>query len=218
MKDTGFPSPFIDIMMFSPASRTAAISAWKPGSSARTTLLDWPRSPISASSSASLASRGASASPWNSTISRLSGSPRSIASIVARKIGILAEVDHGAVDQFHRLEVSFPDVLRRFSWLCGSSRTGRCRRFARLDWVQFQLDRGGEGQRALGPNEQSRQVFGAGGARLRRQHVDVVAADAAKLAREARGDFLGLGRAEQCAGAGQGRRCLPAPRRRGCPG
>ena len=37
MKEIGFPSPFIDIMMFRPASRTSAICAWK-SSSARTTL------------------------------------------------------------------------------------------------------------------------------------------------------------------------------------
>jgi hypothetical protein len=32
MKETGFPSPFIDIMMLRPASRTSAIAAWKPPS------------------------------------------------------------------------------------------------------------------------------------------------------------------------------------------
>ena len=37
MKETGFPSPFIDIMMFSPALRTAVMSAWDFASRVRTT-------------------------------------------------------------------------------------------------------------------------------------------------------------------------------------
>ena len=55
MNDTGLPSPFIDIMMFRPASRTLAMSAWNAGSVACTTWLVNPRSAISASSSASFA-------------------------------------------------------------------------------------------------------------------------------------------------------------------
>ncbi len=83
MNDTGFASPFIDIMMLSPASRTAAISAWNAASVARTTS-GYPSSRISVSSSPSFPTSGASASPWNSTISSESGSPASIRSIVAR--------------------------------------------------------------------------------------------------------------------------------------
>ena len=37
--ETGFASPFIDIMIFSPASRTSAMPAWNAASVARTT---WP--------------------------------------------------------------------------------------------------------------------------------------------------------------------------------
>ena len=84
MKDTGLASPFIDIMMLRPASRTAAMAFWNGASVARTTAPGWPRSAMRVSSSASFASRGVSASPWNSTISRLSGSPISMASMVAR--------------------------------------------------------------------------------------------------------------------------------------
>ena len=37
MNEIGFPSPFIDIMMLSPALRTAVISAWDAASGSRTT-------------------------------------------------------------------------------------------------------------------------------------------------------------------------------------
>ena len=37
MNDTGFPSPFIDIMMLRPALRTAVISAWDAASGSLTT-------------------------------------------------------------------------------------------------------------------------------------------------------------------------------------
>ena len=84
MKETGFPSPFMLIMMLSPASRTSAMAAWKPGSTTRTTCPGWPRSAIIASSASSERSSGASSWPWNSTISRLSGSPIRMRSMVAR--------------------------------------------------------------------------------------------------------------------------------------
>ena len=47
------------------------------------------------------------------------------------------------------------------------------------------------------PTSSRARLSRPGGARGRRQHVDVVAADAAQLARKARGDLLGLGRAER---------------------
>ena len=37
-----------------------------------------------------------------------------------------AEVDHGAIDQFHRLGVQLHDVLRRLHGAGGSWGTGRC--------------------------------------------------------------------------------------------
>ena len=60
MNDTGLPSPFMDIMILSPASRTSAMAAWNAGSVARTTAPGQPRSAIIVSSSASLASNGPS--------------------------------------------------------------------------------------------------------------------------------------------------------------
>ena len=83
--------------------------------------------------------------------------------------------------------------------------------------MQRQFERGGERQRALRPHQQPRQVVASGGARGRRQRVDVVAADAAKLLGKAGGDFLGLGRAERAQALDQIGDAAPACRRRDCP-
>ena len=56
-------------------------------------------------------------------------------------------------------------------------------------------------------HQQPRQVFAPGGARGRRQRLDVVAADAAQLLREAGGDLLRLRARRARAGAGSVRRC-----------
>ena len=66
-------------------------------------------------------------------------------------------------------------------------------------------------------HQQPRQVAAPGGARGRRQRIEVVAADPAKLVREARGDLLGLPRAERAQPLASVRRCRPAHRRRDCP-
>ena len=83
--------------------------------------------------------------------------------------------------------------------------------------MQRKLDRGGEGERALRSHQQARQVLLAGKARHRRQYVDVVAADAAKLRGKPRGDLLGFRGAQVRAAAGSDRRCRSAHRRRYCP-
>ena len=112
---------------------------------------------------------------------------------------------------------SADDVPRRFHRLAEGRELADAQHLARLDRMQRQFQRGGERQRALRSDQQPRQIVAPGGAGGRGQRVDVVAADAAKLLGEARGDLLGLGRAERRAGAGSDRRCWPASRRRDCP-
>ena len=218
MKETGLPSPFIDIMMLSPASRTAAMSAWKRGIGGAHDRAGIARDrPSALSSSASFASSGASSWPWNSTISRLSGSPISMRvdrGAVDRDGA--AEVDHGAVDQFHRLGIERHDVARRLHGAAEGGELADAQHLARLDRLQLQLERGGEGQRALRADQQPRQVVPPGGARGRGQRVDVVAADAAKLAREAGGDLVRLRGAQRAQALDQVGDAAPACRRRGC--
>ena len=117
--------------------------------------------------------------------------------MVARKIGnAAAEIDHRAIDQLHRLGVELHDVLRRLHRAAEGRELADAQQLARLDRMQRQFDRGGEGQRALRSDQQARQILLPGEARHRRQHLDVVAADAAKLRGEPRGDLLGLRRAQ----------------------
>ena len=75
MKDTGFPSPFIDMTMLSPALRTDQISCWNPGSSALTTAAANPRLAMSSSRRLSRPSCSSNSGPANSTSSSASGSP-----------------------------------------------------------------------------------------------------------------------------------------------
>ena len=104
-----------------------------------------------------------------------------------------AEVDHGAIDQFHCLRLQRDDVTGRFHRLAERRELADAQHFARLDRMQRQFDCGGKCQRALGPDQQPGQVVAARSAGGGRQRIDVIAADAAKLLRKAGGDFLGLG-------------------------
>ncbi len=88
MNETGFPSPFMLIMMLRPALRTSHSAFWADASVMRTTDPGRPRSPI-VSTSRSRPRRGPSASsPRNSTSRIASGSPISAASITGRNAGL----------------------------------------------------------------------------------------------------------------------------------
>ena len=95
-----------------------------------------------------------------------------------------AEVDHGAIDQLHRLGIELHDVLRRLHRGAEGRELADAEHLARLDRRRLQFERGGEGERAFRAHQQPRQIVPSGGAGGRRQRVDVVAADAAKLLRE----------------------------------
>ena len=88
MKDTGLPSPFIDIMMFSPALRTSQTAFCCGASAISTTLPGKPRSPINWVNCFNLESCTAASSPENSTSRIASGSPLMTASTVFLKAGM----------------------------------------------------------------------------------------------------------------------------------
>ena len=108
-----------------------------------------------------------------------------------------AEIDHGAIDQFDRLGIELHDVLRRLHRAAECRELADAQQLARLDRMQREFDRGGEGEGAFRSDQQPRQVVLTGEPRDGRQHVDVVAADAAKLRGKPRGDFLGFRRAQR---------------------
>ena len=91
MIETGFASPFIDIMMLSPAERTDQISAWAFASLTLTTAFGNPISAIRSSSSSSFSRSARSSSPLNSTKRIASGSPRTKPATVGAKIAFLRE-------------------------------------------------------------------------------------------------------------------------------
>src|SRR5205807_1341881 len=88
MKDTGLPSPFIDIMMFSPALRISHTAFCRGASVISTTAPGKPRSPSRWVSSLNLESCVAASSPENSTSRIASGSPLISASTVFLKAGM----------------------------------------------------------------------------------------------------------------------------------
>ena len=73
-----------------------------------------------------------------------------------------AEIDHGAIDQFHRLGIELHDVPRGFHRRAEGRELADAQHLARLDRMQRQLDRGGERERAFRTDQQARQVLLAG--------------------------------------------------------
>ncbi len=75
MKDTGFPSPFMDIMMLRPALRTFHSDAWPAASSTSTTAPGKPRSPMRSPRPRTPRTCGSRSAPANSTRRMAPGSP-----------------------------------------------------------------------------------------------------------------------------------------------
>ncbi len=88
MKETGLPSPFIDIMMLSPALRTSHSADCGPGSGISTTLPGMPRSAISSTRRARSRNCVSRSSPANSTSRIASGLPIKARSITGRNAGL----------------------------------------------------------------------------------------------------------------------------------
>ena len=99
------------------------------------------------------------------------------------------------------------EVARRLHRRAEARELADADHFARLDRRELEQQPLGKRQRALGADEQAGEVVAACGVGLRREGIDVVAADAAQLAREAGGDLVGLADAE-CAQRGKQRRRL----------
>jgi hypothetical protein len=119
-----------------------------------------------------------------------------------------AEVDHGAVDELDGLGIERHEVERRLHRGAEARELADADDLPRLDRRELQQQPLGDRQRALGADEQAREVVAARGLRVRRQRVDVVAADAAKLARKARRDLVGLAPAERTQRRDEGRGLL----------
>ena len=89
---------------------------------------------------------------------------------------VAAERDHGAVDQFHRDRPQLHQMLRRVHRLVKAAEMADAEHLVADDRPQLEFDLRGEGQRALGADQQMRHVV----RRIaRHQRIEIVAADAA---------------------------------------
>ena len=89
---------------------------------------------------------------------------------------VAAERNHGAVDQFDRDRPQLHQMLRRIHRLVKTAEMADAEHLVADDRPQLEFDLRGEGQRALGSDQQMRQVV----RRIaRHQRIEIVAADAA---------------------------------------
>ena len=222
------PSSFIDIMMLRPAVRISVMAACSLGSSTSTTpphaapVLSQPRprSPIS-----SLEPHQAAQVLVLVLLGELDEQDRlGIAAHDRVDRGLehrdlAREPQHGAIDQLDRDRPELDDVLR------GVHRLGEAAEMAGADRApaeqrrELELDPGGEGERALGADENMREIeiVAAG-----HQRVEIVAADPALHLGKVRFDLVGLARrraradrarAERAATVAAGRRDRARPDR-----
>ena len=185
MKETGLPSPFIDIMMLRPALRTSQSAFCCVASVISTTLPGRPRSAISWTSSFNFDFCGDSifAGKFDQQ-DRIRIALDERVHGLAERGDVAREADHGAVHQFDRRRPELDDVLRqvhRGVELREMHHAKRSRRRQRRELEQQLL---GPGERALGADQQVRGV----GVR-RAEVIEVVAGDLAQHLGKARLDF-----------------------------
>ena len=104
------------------------------------------------------------------------------------------QLDHGAVDQLDRDRPKPHDVLGGIHRLVEAAEVDGADRAAAEQRRQLQFDAGREAERAFGADQHMREVDVV---LARHQRVEIVAADAALHLREARGDLVGLARADR---------------------
>ena len=104
------------------------------------------------------------------------------------------QLDHGGVDQFHRDRHQLHDVLGGFHRFAEAAEMAGADRAAAEQRRQFQFDTRGKSERALRADQHVGEidVVLAG-----HQRVEIVTADAALHLGEARGDLVGLARADR---------------------
>ena len=150
------PSPFIDIMMLSPALRTSQTAAWKAGSSASTTAPGKPRSAISSPSWRSLRDlRFTVLAGELDQQQRIRLAAHEALDGGAEHRDLARQLDHGAVHQLDRGRIELDDVLGRVHRLVEGREMADAEHLVRRDRLQLQLELGEERERALGADQQA---------------------------------------------------------------
>ena len=103
------------------------------------------------------------------------------------------ELDHRAVDQFDRDRLEPHDVLRRIHRLVEAAEMAGADRAAAEQRRKLQFDARGKRERAFAADQHVREIDVV---LARHQRVEIVAADAALHFGKARGDLVGLARAD----------------------
>jgi hypothetical protein len=113
MKETGFPSPFMDIMMLRPALRTSQMSFCRRASVISTTLPGSPRSAISSLSARNRAACAAASSPEKfDEQDRIRIAANEFGDGLRVRADLARKADHRAVDELDRGRIQPHDVLR----------------------------------------------------------------------------------------------------------
>ena len=99
------------------------------------------------------------------------------------------KLQHRAVDQLDGDRLQFHQMLRGVHRLVERAEVARADRAAAEHRPQLQLDAGGEAERPFRSDQDVREIMARG---IRREGVEIVAADAALHFREARLDLVGL--------------------------
>ena len=136
-----------------------------------------------------------STSPSSNSTSRIaSGSPCTKAFSVGRNIAIsLGELEHGAVDQLDRDRLELDQMLRGVHRLVERAEVAGADRALAQQRRELQLDAGGERERAFRAEQDVREIVLR---RVRREGIEIVAADAALHLREVHLDLVGLAQAD----------------------
>ena len=188
MKETGFPSPFIDIMMLRQASRTSQTCRCRAGSTTSTTASGKPWSAMHWSSRLR--------SPLE-RVEVLAGeldeqqavrlAPRDVGERAPEERDVGAEHQHVVVDELDRDRPERHDMPRRLHRGAEGREVAHAHDAMRRQGRELQRHLGRERERAFRADEEMGEVR-----HRREQRVEIVAADPALHLRETRLDLVAL--------------------------
>ena len=195
MKETGFPSLFIDIMMLRPDARTLPHRRLAGASVTFTTLLRMAEvahqlvEPLEAAQVLGLVVFGELHEQQRVGLAAHVGLHHR-----AEHGDVAGELDQRAVDHLDGDGTELDDVLRRLHRLAEGGEVADAERLVLRQRRQLQLDAARDRQRALRAAQQGGEVdrLAAG-----HERIDQIAADAARHLREGMGDVLRLAPAER---------------------
>ena len=200
MNETGLPSPFIDIMMLSPAVRTSVMPAWSLGSRTSTTPPHFCPGTVEAKAELGhqVLERGETAKILLPGIlgeldqqHRLGVAADEGVHGGAKHVDAAGKRNHGAIDKFHRDRRELDDILGRIHGVMEAGEMAGADGAAAEQRRELELDAGGKPERALGADQDVGEIVLG---RVAGERIEIVAADAALHLGKARRDLIGFPR------------------------